>query len=67
MKRHLSRRSLIAGAAGIGGASLAATNASWPPACRGVFGVSDALTYAAHRALLSHQPPAREFGREMIT
>jgi DMSO/TMAO reductase YedYZ molybdopterin-dependent catalytic subunit len=67
MKRHLSRRSLIAGAAGIGGASLAATNASWPPACRGVFGVSDALTYAAHRALLSHQPLAREFGREMIT
>lgn len=51
MKRQLSRRSLFTGAAGIGG----------------VFGVSDALTCAAHRALLSHQPLAREFGRDMIT
>jgi len=67
MKRKLSRRKLLAGAAGLGGAYLAASNASWPPSCRGIFGVSNALTFAAHRVLLAHQPLAREFGREMIT
>jgi DMSO/TMAO reductase YedYZ molybdopterin-dependent catalytic subunit len=67
MKRKLSRRKLLAAAAGLGGGFLAAGNASWPPSCRGVFGVSDALTYAAHRVLLANQPLAREFGPEMIT
>jgi len=62
-----SRRKLLAGFAGAGGAYLAASRGTFPPACRGIFGASDALTFAAHRALLSHQPLAREFGREMIT
>ena len=63
----LSRRKMIATAAGAGGAYLIGKNAKLPPSSRGLFGVSDALTYAAHRALLAHQPLAREFGREMIT
>lgn len=67
MKRKLSRRKLLTGAAGLGVGYLAASNASWPPSCRGFFGVSNALTFAAHRVLLAHQPLAREFGREMIT
>jgi DMSO/TMAO reductase YedYZ molybdopterin-dependent catalytic subunit len=67
MTRKFSRRKLLAGAAGLGGGYLAASNASWPPSCRGFFGVSNALTFAAHRALLAQQPLVREFGREMIT
>jgi DMSO/TMAO reductase YedYZ molybdopterin-dependent catalytic subunit len=70
MKAKITRRKLIAGAAGAagaGGALWAAGKASWPPAARGIFGASDALTFAAHRVLLAHQPLAREFGREMIT
>ncbi|MEX2303191.1 MAG: molybdopterin-dependent oxidoreductase [Bryobacterales bacterium] len=67
MKGKLSRRKLLAGAAGLGGGFLAASQASWPPSCRGIFGVSDALTYTAHRVLHVNQPLAREFGREMIT
>jgi DMSO/TMAO reductase YedYZ molybdopterin-dependent catalytic subunit len=67
MKKLLSRRQLIAGAAGAGGVVLAATQAAWPPSCRGVFGVSDALTFAAQRVLLANQSLVREFGREKIT
>jgi DMSO/TMAO reductase YedYZ molybdopterin-dependent catalytic subunit len=67
MKRVLSRRQWIAGAAGAGGVLWAASKASWPPSYRGVFGASDALTFAAQRVLLAHQPLVREFGREMIT
>lgn len=67
MTRKFSRRKLIAGAAGLGGGYLAVSQASLPPSCRGLFGVSNALTFAAHRALLAHQPLAREFGRDMIT
>jgi DMSO/TMAO reductase YedYZ molybdopterin-dependent catalytic subunit len=62
----LSRRQLITGAVGAGGVVLAASKASWPPSFRGAFGVSNALTFAAHRVLLAHQPLAREFGPEMI-
>jgi len=67
MKTVLTRRKLIAGAVGAGGVLLAASKASWPPSCRGIFGAGDALTFAAHRVLLSNQSLAREFGREMIT
>lgn len=67
MTRKFSRRKLIAGAAGLGAGYLAASKASLPPSCRGFFGVSNGLTFAAHRALLAHQPLAREFGRDMIT
>lgn len=67
MNKVLSRRKLIAGAAAASGVFLAARKGSWPPACRGIFGASDALTFAAHRVLLANQPLAREFGREMIT
>ncbi len=63
----LSRRQWIAGAAAAGVVGVAASKASLPPSSRGIFGVSDALTYAAHRVLLAHQPLAREFGRDMIT
>ena len=67
MNGNLSRRKLLAGAAGVGGVYLAAANASLPPASRGIFGLSDALTFAAHRVLLANQPLAREFDRKMIT
>ncbi len=66
MKKLLSRRKLIAGAVGASAALLAASKARWPPAIRGIYGASDAITFAAHRALLAHQPLAREFGREAI-
>jgi DMSO/TMAO reductase YedYZ molybdopterin-dependent catalytic subunit len=46
---------------------VAGRNAAWPPACRGLFGATDALTFAAHRALQAHPPLAREFDRGMIT
>jgi DMSO/TMAO reductase YedYZ molybdopterin-dependent catalytic subunit len=58
---------MIAGAVGAGGVYAAASMAPLPPACRGFFGVSDALTFAAHRILQIRQPLAREFGREMLT
>jgi DMSO/TMAO reductase YedYZ molybdopterin-dependent catalytic subunit len=57
----------LAAAAGGGAALLAASKATWPPSCRGVFGAVDALTFAAHRALQTKHSLAREFGREMIT
>jgi DMSO/TMAO reductase YedYZ molybdopterin-dependent catalytic subunit len=63
----LSRRKWIAGAAGAGAALVAAIKAPWPPSCRGVFGVTDALTFAAQRVLQSNHSLAREFGPEMIT
>ncbi len=62
----LSRRQWMAAGAGAGIASLAAARAPWPPSCRGLFGASDALTFAAQRLLQFNQPLAREFGPEMI-
>lgn len=67
MMRHISRRKLLGGAAGVGVLTAAGMKMPLPPATRGVFGVSDALTYAAHKALLVNQPLARELGREHIT
>lgn len=63
----ISRRQLLVGAGMAAGGVVLASRASWPPSCRGVFGVSDALTFATHRALLSPDTLAREFGRDMIT
>jgi DMSO/TMAO reductase YedYZ molybdopterin-dependent catalytic subunit len=65
---HISRRKLLAGAAGASGLALAGAAATWrTPSIKDIYMVSDALTYAAHRALLSGQPLAREFSRDMIT
>lgn len=64
---RISRRQLLtAAAAGAGGLVIAGAKAWYPPASRGIFGASDALTFASHRLLLAHQPLVREFDRAMI-
>lgn len=64
---RISRRHLLtAAAAGAGGLIVAGAKASYPPASRGIFGASDALTFASHRLILAHQPLVREFDRSTI-
>jgi DMSO/TMAO reductase YedYZ molybdopterin-dependent catalytic subunit len=64
---RISRRQLLTAAvAGAGGLVIAGAKAWYPPASRGIFGASDALTFASHRLILAHQPLVREFDRAMI-
>ena len=64
---RISRRQLLTtAAAGAGGVVIAAAKAWYPPVSRGIFGASDALTFASHRLILAHQPLVREFDRTMI-
>jgi DMSO/TMAO reductase YedYZ molybdopterin-dependent catalytic subunit len=64
---RISRRQLLTAAvAGAGGLAIAGAKAWYPPASRGIFGASDALTFASHRLILAHQPLVREFDRAMI-
>src|SRR6188768_1685167 len=69
--RSLTRRRFITGivtaASGTGALVLANRYGLIPPDHTGVFGVGETLTYAAHRALLSAQPLAREFDRRAIS
>jgi DMSO/TMAO reductase YedYZ molybdopterin-dependent catalytic subunit len=70
MNNPISRRRLIAGAAGIAGVTAATTIASrnglLPPDATGLYGCGHALTYAAHR-LLAGDANAREFDRSRIS
>src|SRR5215470_17120668 len=67
----ISRRGLIAGAAGVVGLGVAAKLASKygliPPDSGGIFGVGETLTYAAQRVLTSGHSMAREFDRSQIS
>ena len=64
---RISRRQLLTAAVtGAGGLVIAGAKAWYPPASRGIFGASDALTFASHRLILAHQPLVREFDRTMI-
>lgn len=75
MKTLFTRRRFIRAAAGLSAAGTATGTAAFlakrfgwiPPDHDGVFGVGETLTYAAHRALLSGQPLAREFRRDQIS
>jgi DMSO/TMAO reductase YedYZ molybdopterin-dependent catalytic subunit len=64
---RISRRQLLtAAAAGLGGLAIGGAKAWYPPGSRGIFGASDALTFASHRLILAHQPLVREFDRTLI-
>jgi DMSO/TMAO reductase YedYZ molybdopterin-dependent catalytic subunit len=69
MKR-ISRRKLLAGAAGVSGLAVAARLADRygliPPDHGGIYGPGETLTYATHRLLTRHSM-AREFPREKIS
>ena len=68
MSKLISRRKFLAGVTAAGGALLTGCSKdSLPPTYGSLFGLSNALTFAAHRLLLRQQPLVREFGREMIT
>ena len=68
--KYLSRRKLLAGAAGMSGLAVAARLASRygliPPDHRGIYGPGETLTYATHRLLTRHSM-AREFPRDKIS
>ena len=68
--KSLSRRKLLAGAAGISGLAVAARFADRygliPPDHGGIYGPGETLTYATHR-LLTRQSMAREFPRAKIS
>ncbi len=65
----LSRRRLLVGSSALGAATIVGgwTAGSGGPSLAGLYGISDALTFAAQRLLLRHQPLAREFGPEAIS
>jgi DMSO/TMAO reductase YedYZ molybdopterin-dependent catalytic subunit len=63
----ISRRRWLAGAPAAGGLLLTGCKESLPPTYGSLFGLSDALTFAAHRLLLRNQPLAREFPRDQIS
>ena len=75
MNRHVSRRTLIkaglglaAGAGALGGAVRVADRCGLIPANhRGIFGVSETLTYAGQRLLTKLPSMAREFDRSQIS
>ena len=67
MSKLISRRNFLAGVAAGSGVLLSGCRDYPPPTYNGLFGLSDALTFAAHRLLLRHQPLVREFSRDMIT
>jgi DMSO/TMAO reductase YedYZ molybdopterin-dependent catalytic subunit len=68
--KSLSRRKLLAGAAGISGLAVAARLADRygliPPDHGGIYGPGETLTYATHRLLTRHSM-AREFPRGKIS
>jgi DMSO/TMAO reductase YedYZ molybdopterin-dependent catalytic subunit len=68
--KSLSRRKLLAGAAGISGLAVAARLADRygliPPDHGGIYGPGETLTYATHRLLTRHSM-AREFPRDKIS
>jgi DMSO/TMAO reductase YedYZ molybdopterin-dependent catalytic subunit len=68
--KSLSRRRLLAGAAGISGLAVAARLADRygliPPDHGGIYGPGETLTYATHRLLTRHSM-AREFPRGKIS
>ena len=61
------RRAIVAGLASVGGLVLARAPRELPPTYGHILRMGDALTYAAHRALLPGQSMAREFERAEIT
>src|SRR5262245_47783703 len=66
---RISRRTMLTALGtglGLGGLAIGGAKAWYPPASRGIFGASDALTFASHRLILAHQPLVREFDRTMI-
>lgn len=72
MSSLITRRGLvtagIAGAAGLSGAAyLAGRYGLIPPDSAGIYGVSETLTYASQRLLMSGLPLAREFKRNQIS
>jgi DMSO/TMAO reductase YedYZ molybdopterin-dependent catalytic subunit len=67
MNRQISRRQWLAGAPAAGSLLLTGCQNYLPPTYGSLFGVSDALTFAAHRLLLRNQPLVREFGRHRIS
>jgi DMSO/TMAO reductase YedYZ molybdopterin-dependent catalytic subunit len=58
---------VAAAASGTGAWLLGQRYGFIPPDHHGILGVGHTLTYAAHRALLSSQPLAREFARSAIS
>ena len=63
---RISRRTLLAaGASALAGNWLSGCSGIVQPSSKSFLGIADALTYAAHRALLPQQALAREFTREM--
>jgi len=75
MKTLFTRRRLIKATLGLGAlgttgraATFLLNRFGWmPPDHDGILGVGKTVTYAAHRALLSGQPLAREFRRDQIS
>ena len=65
----LSRRHFILGSSALGAGSLlgGCEAVSGGPRFDGLYGLSDALTFAAQRFLLRHQPLAREFPPDAIS
>jgi DMSO/TMAO reductase YedYZ molybdopterin-dependent catalytic subunit len=67
----MTRRKLIATAAGVSGLAVAARLAARygliPPDHGGIYGVGETLTYASQRLLTSHGSMAREFNRGDIS
>jgi DMSO/TMAO reductase YedYZ molybdopterin-dependent catalytic subunit len=68
--KSISRRKLLAGAAGVSGLAVAARLADRygliPPDHGGIYGPGETLTYATHRLLTRHSM-AREFPRSKIS
>jgi DMSO/TMAO reductase YedYZ molybdopterin-dependent catalytic subunit len=65
---RISRRTLLAaGASALAGSWLSGCSGIVQPSSKSFLGIGDALTYAAHRALLPQQALAREFTRDRIS
>ena len=67
ISRRSSRREWLAAVPAAGGLLLTGCKESLPPTYGSLFGLSDALTFAAHRWLLRNQPLAKEFRRDQIS
>jgi DMSO/TMAO reductase YedYZ molybdopterin-dependent catalytic subunit len=65
---RISRRTLLAtGVSALAGSWLSGCSGVVQPSSRSFLGIADALTYAAHRALLPQQALAREFTRDRVS
>jgi DMSO/TMAO reductase YedYZ molybdopterin-dependent catalytic subunit len=65
---RISRRTLLAtGVSALAGSWLSGCSGVSSPSSRSLLGIADALTYAAHRALLPQHALAREFSRDRIS